>query len=203
MTKSEKNTWKSIYDKSGKYYKLNVTDEEKLDEFDSELLTPIVLTYQLGHTTVSSFKKTIKNSMKQNPMTAAYASKIDDMSISEISDLINYNVKTFKAEDEDGNTKTYVDMNQVQSMTAASERVFEFLAEDEETLSVADPVKLDNVDGAVAFEHVHFGYDPEQIIINDFSADVKPGQKIAIVGPTGAGKTTMTDFTRQRQFLSQ
>jgi len=110
MTKSEKNTWKSIYDKSGKYYKLNVTDEEKLDEFDSELLTPIVLTYQLGHTTVSSFKKTIKNSMKQNPMTAAYASKIDDMSISEISDLINYNVKTFKAEDEDGNTKTYVDM---------------------------------------------------------------------------------------------
>jgi ABC-type multidrug transport system, ATPase and permease components len=82
-------------------------------------------------------------------------------------------------------------MNQVQSMTAASERVFEFLAEDEETLSVADPVKLDNVDGAVAFEHVHFGYDPEQIIINDFSADVKPGQKIAIVGPTGAGKTTM------------
>lgn len=82
-------------------------------------------------------------------------------------------------------------MNQVQSMTAASERVFEFLAEDEETLSVADPVKLDNVDGAIAFEHVHFGYDPEQIIINDFSADVKPGQKIAIVGPTGAGKTTM------------
>ena len=110
MSKSEKKLWKNAYDKSGKYYKLNVTDEEKLDELDDELLTPIVLTYQLGHTSVSSFKKTIKNAIKQNPTTAAYASKIDDMSISEISDLINYDVKTFKAEDEDGNTKTYVDM---------------------------------------------------------------------------------------------
>ena len=82
-------------------------------------------------------------------------------------------------------------MNQVQSMTAASERVFEFLAEEEETQTVENPVKLENAQGSVTFDHVHFGYDPEQTIINDFSADVKPGQKIAIVGPTGAGKTTM------------
>jgi ATP-binding cassette subfamily B protein len=82
-------------------------------------------------------------------------------------------------------------MNQVQSMTAASERVFEFLAEEEETKTVEAPVKLTEVKGAVAFDHVHFGYDEDQIIINDFSAMVKPGQKIAIVGPTGAGKTTM------------
>ncbi len=82
-------------------------------------------------------------------------------------------------------------INQVQSMTAASERVFEFLEEEEEEQTVSNPVRLDNPQGAVRFEHVRFGYDPEQVIIKDFSADVKPGQKIAIVGPTGAGKTTI------------
>lgn len=82
-------------------------------------------------------------------------------------------------------------INQVQSMTAASERVFEFLAEEEEDQTVPNAVKLEDPKGAVKFDHVHFGYDPEQVIINDFSADVKPGQKIAIVGPTGAGKTTI------------
>ena len=81
--------------------------------------------------------------------------------------------------------------NQLQSMTAASERVFEFLAEEEEDVKVDNPVKLDKIEGAVEFEHVHFGYNENQIIINDFSAKVEPGQQIAIVGPTGAGKTTM------------
>ena len=82
-------------------------------------------------------------------------------------------------------------MNQVQSMTAASERVFEFLGEEEEEQVPEDAVQLEQAEGAVRFDHVRFGYDPRQIIINDFSADVRPGQKIAIVGPTGAGKTTM------------
>lgn len=82
-------------------------------------------------------------------------------------------------------------INQVQSMTAASERVFEFLAEEEEDQTVEHPVVLENPQGAVKFDHVRFGYDPEQVVIKDFSADVKPGQKIAIVGPTGAGKTTI------------
>ena len=82
-------------------------------------------------------------------------------------------------------------INQVQSMTAASERVFEFLAEEEEDQTVENAVHLENPQGAVKFDHVRFGYDPEQVIIKDFSADVKPGQKIAIVGPTGAGKTTI------------
>ena len=78
--------------------------------------------------------------------------------------------------------------NMLQSMSAASERVFEFLDEEEEELTV---VHLDHVDGYVDFSHVSFGYNPGQIIIRDFSAHVTPGQKIAIVGPTGAGKTTM------------
>lgn len=82
-------------------------------------------------------------------------------------------------------------INQVQSMSAASERVFEFLEEEEEEQIVEHPADVSKITGAVTFDHVHFGYDPEQIIINDFSASVKPGQKIAIVGPTGAGKTTM------------
>ena len=79
----------------------------------------------------------------------------------------------------------------VQSMSAASERVFEFLNEEEEVQIVENPADITTVTGEVTFDHVHFGYNPEQIIINDFSAKVKPGQKIAIVGPTGAGKTTM------------
>ena len=81
--------------------------------------------------------------------------------------------------------------NMLQSMAAASERVFEFLDEEEEELTVEHAVHLDHVDGYVDFFHVSFGYNPDQIIIRDFSAHVTPGQKIAIVGPTGAGKTTM------------
>ena len=82
-------------------------------------------------------------------------------------------------------------INQVQSMAAASERVFEFLEEKEEVQTAEHPVQLEQVRGSVDFEHVSFGYKPEQCIIHDFSAQVQPGQKIAIVGPTGAGKTTM------------
>lgn len=82
-------------------------------------------------------------------------------------------------------------INMVQSMSAASERVFEFLNEEEEDQIVENPAAIETVTGEVTFDHVHFGYNPEQIIINDFSAKVQPGQKIAIVGPTGAGKTTM------------
>lgn len=81
--------------------------------------------------------------------------------------------------------------NMLQSMSAASERVFEFLDEEEEELTVEHAVHLDHVDGYVDFSHVSFGYNPGQIIIRDFSAHVTPAQKIAIVGPTGAGKTTM------------
>lgn len=82
-------------------------------------------------------------------------------------------------------------INQVQSMAAASERVFEFLNEEEEEQIVKNPVSTDNIRGEVEFDHVRFGYKEDQVIIRDFCAKVKPGQKVAIVGPTGAGKTTM------------
>lgn len=79
----------------------------------------------------------------------------------------------------------------MQSMMAAVERVFEFLEEEEEDQVTENATAIDNVDGVVEFEHVRFGYNEERIIINDFNAHVKKGQQIAIVGPTGAGKTTM------------
>ncbi|HIU77404.1 MAG TPA: ABC transporter ATP-binding protein, partial [Candidatus Pelethocola excrementipullorum] len=81
--------------------------------------------------------------------------------------------------------------NLLQSSAAAAERVFEFLDEDEEIENVEHPVSIEGLKGEVTFEHVAFGYNPEQMIIHDFSTHVEPGQKIAIVGPTGAGKTTM------------
>ena len=82
-------------------------------------------------------------------------------------------------------------VNLLQSSAAASERVFEFLEEPEEQQTAENPVSVKNLTGDVQFEHVSFGYNPEKIIIHDFSAEVTDGQKIAIVGPTGAGKTTM------------
>ena len=81
--------------------------------------------------------------------------------------------------------------NIFQQTAAAAERVFQFLAEPEESPESTTPVKLDKVEGRVDFKNVHFGYNPDKIIINDFSFYAEPGQKIAIVGPTGAGKTTM------------
>ena len=82
-------------------------------------------------------------------------------------------------------------MNMLQSTAAAAERVFEFLAAKEEVKESETPVVLDRVKGQVTFENVCFGYDPEKIIIHDFSMYIKPGQTVAIVGPTGAGKTTI------------
>jgi ATP-binding cassette subfamily B multidrug efflux pump len=81
--------------------------------------------------------------------------------------------------------------NIFQQTAAAAERVFEFLDEAEEVPDSPTAVALPSVQGHVEFDHVHFGYNPDKIIINDFSANIKPGQRIAIVGPTGAGKTTM------------
>ena len=81
--------------------------------------------------------------------------------------------------------------NQIQSMMAAAERIFEFLGEEEEVATVENPISTDGLKGNITFDHVNFGYHSDKTIINDFNCEVKEGQKIAIVGPTGAGKTTM------------
>ncbi len=82
-------------------------------------------------------------------------------------------------------------MNMMQSMAAAAERVFEFLDEEEETGLEESGIAIEKMEGSVTFDHVQFGYNEDKIIIHDFSARITPGQKVAIVGPTGAGKTTM------------
>ena len=79
----------------------------------------------------------------------------------------------------------------IQAMIAAAERIFEFLGEKEETKNIIDNTDINKLKGNVKFENVHFGYTSEKIVINNFNADIKEGQKIAIVGPTGAGKTTI------------
>jgi ATP-binding cassette subfamily B protein len=88
-------------------------------------------------------------------------------------------------------TQTANISNVLQQTAAAAERIFVFLGEEEEIPEIEDPVQIEKVDGHVVFQNVQFGYLPDQIVIKDFSADVQPGQKIALVGPTGAGKTTM------------
>ncbi len=108
------------------------------------------------------------------------------ITVGNIQSFIQY-VKTFTQQVASAAQVT----NLLQSTAAAAERVFEFLAEEEEDQAVPNPVPIAGLEGRVTFDHVRFGYNPDKIIIKDFSASVEPGQKIAIVGPTGAGKTTM------------
>jgi len=84
--------------------------------------------------------------------------------------------------------------NVLQSTAAAAERIFEFLEEQEEVTEINNPVVLNSVKGNVEFEHVTFGYNPDQVVIKDFSAKIRAGQQVAIVGPTGAGKTTLVNL---------
>jgi ATP-binding cassette subfamily B protein len=94
-------------------------------------------------------------------------------------------------------------VNILQSTAAAAERIFEFLGEGEEVPDPANPVTIPDLAGAVAFKNIYFGYNPARTIINDFSADIQPGQKIAIVGPTGAGKTTIVKLLMRFYDVSQ
>lgn len=175
MTKSEKKEWQSIYEKSGSYYKLKVTDEDRLEKLDEKFMTPVVLTYQLGHTSVKNFKQTVKRSLKQSAAGASNASgkpnaagqataagasnasgmsnagrssfaagargtamtpaqqkamqaaqekaqkkaqeemlkKIDSMSLSEMEKTFHMDIRSFRAKDENGHMKTYVDMRSI------------------------------------------------------------------------------------------
>ena len=108
------------------------------------------------------------------------------ITIGDITAFIQY-VKTFTQPI----TQMAQVLNMLQSMAAAAERVFAFLEEPEESPETEDPAAADQIDGSVSFDHVRFGYKPDKIIIQDFNLDVEPGKMVAIVGPTGAGKTTI------------
>ncbi len=93
--------------------------------------------------------------------------------------------------------------NIIQSTVAAAERVFEFLDEEEEVQETTAPAKVENIKGEVVFRNIYFGYSPAKNIINNFSVSIKPGQKVAIVGPTGAGKTTMVKLLMRFYDINQ
>lgn len=122
MNDEEKALWSSSYKRDGENYALEVKDEKKLNRLDRKLLKPIVLSYQLGHMTVKQFKNTVKEQLGARPETKAMASRIDDMSISEISNLMKVDIKSFKAKDQSGKAHTYVDMRpMIQSQIASGQ----------------------------------------------------------------------------------
>lgn len=110
MTDDEKEIWASSYKKMGDTYTLKVKDEKKLEKLDNKLLKPIVLSYQLGHMTVKQFKNTVKEQLTSRADTESLADRIDDMSVSEIAALMNADIKSFRAKDQNGKMHTYVDM---------------------------------------------------------------------------------------------
>ncbi|MGN0659102.1 MAG: ABC transporter ATP-binding protein [Emergencia sp.] len=120
MDDDEKEIWTGIYEKEGDIYCLRETEEERLDEIDEQLMTSIVLTYQLGHMSEADFKDTVRDAMEKNPQTAAVAEQIGDMSIGEIEELMHMDIESFQAEDENGSTVTYVDMRPMMEAMIAS-----------------------------------------------------------------------------------
>lgn len=123
MSEEEKALWDEIYDEDGEFYKLNETDSDRLEEIDEKLMTSVVLTYQLGHTKEADFKEIIKKSMEQNPQTAPLASQIDDMSVDDIGKLMQTDIESFDAEDENGDIQTYIDMRPLMEQMIASGRM--------------------------------------------------------------------------------
>ena len=122
MNDGEKALWSSAYKRDGENYALVVKDEKKLNKLDRTLLKPIVLSYQLGHMTVKQFKNTVKEQLSARPETKAMAMRIDDMSISEIANMMKVDIKSFKAKDQSGKVHTYVDMRPlIQSQIASGE----------------------------------------------------------------------------------
>lgn len=111
MNEDEKKLWRSSYKREGRLYARSENREDRLNEADDKLLTPIVLTYQLGHTSVKDFKSMVKSSMEKSGEQEAklMSAKVDDMSVEELEKLLKRDIKTFKAEDEKGKVKTYVD----------------------------------------------------------------------------------------------
>lgn len=130
MEEAESDLWNEIYSEDGEFYTLNVTDEEELDEIDDTLMTSIVLTYQLGHMNESDFRSIVRETMEKNPQTAAFAERIDDMSVSDIEQLMGTEIDSFTAEDEEGNTATYVDMRPLMEQMIAGGRMDDKMVSD-------------------------------------------------------------------------
>lgn len=130
MNDEEKSIWNDAYTRDGDVYKRTVTDEEKLEELDDKLLTSIVLTYQLGHMSEADFKDTVKETMEKNPQTAPLADQVDDMSISDIEKLMQTEIDSFKAKDEEGNMAVYVDMRPLMERMIASGQMDDAMVKD-------------------------------------------------------------------------
>ncbi len=130
MEEDEADLWNSIYAENGEFYDLTVTDEEELDKIDEKLMTSIVLTYQLGHMSEADFKDMISKTMSQNPQTADLADRIDDMSIDDIGAVLQTKIESFTAEDEEGNTTTYVDVRSLMEQMIVSGQMNDALVSD-------------------------------------------------------------------------
>jgi len=144
-----------------------------ISQFLSHLMMPIMrLISNLGYVAVS--------------IMGGYLASQGSINVGDIQAFIQYVRSFYQPIQQIANIS-----NVLQQTAAAAERVFEFLDEEEEVEETDRPIELDHVDGEVEFNHVRFGYNPDEVIIKDFSFKAQPGQKIAIVGPTGAGKTTL------------
>lgn len=133
MSGEEKDLWQSAYTEDGEFYRRSVSGEEELDALDEKLLTSLALTYQLGHMSEADFKDTVKKAMEANPQTAAAAEQIDDMTISDIETLMQTEIDSFEAEDENGSTAVYVDMRPLMEAMIVSGQMDDSMIEDART----------------------------------------------------------------------
>ena len=139
MEEDEAKLWNEIYSEDGEFYRLNVSDSDELESIDEDLLTSIVLTYQLGHMSETDFKTTVKNTMEQNPQTASLADQVEKMSIQDIEQLLQVEIDSFEAENEEGVVETYVDMRplmaqMIESGQMSSQMVTDARTEMEKTI---------------------------------------------------------------------
>lgn len=169
MTEDECSLMDGLYDAEGEFYILQETDEEVLEEADETLLTPIVLTYQLGHMEESQFKETVAGTLAENEAMAAYAAQVKEMSLEEIEGLIQMDIVSFEAEDENGEVFTYVDMRPIMQAMIESGQMDANMLEDarkqmDETISTvgSDTLKSMGIRYAVSCDEAS-GVDVEKV----------------------------------------
>ena len=177
----------------------SLNEDADLEETDRILMLPEAVLFQMQMSDSSQMSlpavrlalntgiMTKESLLKQVSEKMSGAGDMTDTYLRQIA--VSYVASEYKAQ---GRDLTKIQNHYLlQSMAAAAERIFEFLGEEEEVSEAERPADVADIDGSVTFDHVQFGYRPDKIIIHDFNLDVKPGSMVAIVGPTGAGKTTM------------